>query len=111
MRACGAEGVTMGCLFVMFAALAPRLGVFLIWLARPQLVDAAFDTFIIPLAGIIFLPFTTLMYVVLWSATGLSGFDWVWLFLAFLIDIGGLGASAWGNRDRAGGFYSGGSTG
>lgn len=28
----------MGCLFVMMAAFAPRLGVLFIWLARPALV-------------------------------------------------------------------------
>ena len=63
----------MGCLFVMFAGLFPRLGLFMLWLARPKMVDAAFDTFIWPLLGIIFLPFTTLMYVILHHG-GLSGF-------------------------------------
>ena len=51
------------------------------------------------------------MYVLLWTPAGLSGFDWLWVFLAFLIDLGGLGSSGYANRDRAGGFYSGGSTG
>ena len=86
----------MGCLFVMFAALAPRLGVFLIWLARPQLWDAAFDTFIIPLAGIVFLPFTTLMYLLLFTpGVGLSGWDLLWLGLAVVIDVTHLGASSY----------------
>ena len=39
-----------------------------------------------------------------------AGFDWVWLFLAFLLDIGHLAGSGYANRERAGGFYSGGST-
>ena len=43
--------------------------------------------------------------------TGLAGWDWLWVFLAFLIDIGGLGLVRGSNRDRAGGFYSGGGTG
>jgi len=33
----------MGCLFAMFAGLFPRLGLFMLWVARPNLVDAAFD--------------------------------------------------------------------
>ena len=57
----------MGCLFAIFAGLFPRLGLFIIWLARPALVDAAFDTFIWPLLGIIFLPFATLIYVLLYT--------------------------------------------
>jgi hypothetical protein len=101
----------MGCLLAMFGAFFPRIAVFLIWLARPGLFEAAISSALIAILGIIFLPFTTLMYVVLWTPAGMSGFDWLWLFLAFLIDIGGLAGSAYGNRDRAGGFYSGGSTG
>ena len=78
----------MGCLFVMFAGLFPRLGLFMLWIARPNMVDAAFDTFIWPLLGIIFLPFTTLMYVILYQGGGLSGFDWFWIGLAVLFDVG-----------------------
>ena len=102
----------MGCLFAMFGAFFPRLAVLFIWIARPQYFTAAFGDMILwPLLGIIFLPFTTLIYVLLWSPAGLSGFDWVWLLLAFLIDIGGLASSGYANRERAGGFYGGGSTG
>ena len=57
----------MGCLFAIFAGLFPRLALFIVWLARPNLVDAAFDTWILPLVGIIFLPFATLMYVLLYT--------------------------------------------
>lgn len=58
----------MGCLFAIFAGLFPRLGVLLIWLARPVLFTAAFGGFFLwPILGIIFLPFTTLMYVLIWT--------------------------------------------
>ena len=77
----------MGCLFALFAGLFPRLGLFMLWVARPNLVDAAFDTFIWPFLGIIFLPFTTLMYVILYRGGGLVGFDWFWIGLAVLFDI------------------------
>jgi hypothetical protein len=67
----------------------PRLGLFIIWVARPALVDAAFNTFILPLLGIIFLPFATLIYVVLYvPGVGLSGWGWFWVILAALFDIG-----------------------
>ena len=84
----------MGCLFALFAGLFPRLGLFIIWLARPAFVDAAFDTFIWPLLGIIFLPFATLIYVLLYTpGIGLTGWDWLWVVLAALLDIGHWGAS------------------
>ncbi len=95
----------MGCLFVVFASFFPRLAVLFIWLARPALFNAAIGP-LFAILGIIFLPFTTLMYVVLWNpATGLAGFDWLWLGLALLIDLGGMASSAYANRDRAASAY------
>jgi len=91
----------MGCLFLMMAGVFPRLGTLFIWLARPAYFTAAFgNTIIWPILGIIFLPFTTLMYVLLWSSTGLTGWDWLWLILAVVIDVSHYGASAYSNRDR-----------
>jgi hypothetical protein len=85
----------MGCLLALIAVLSPRFGVFLIWLARPAVFEAAFSP-LFAILGIIFVPFTTLMYALLWSPAGLQGFDWVWLALALFIDIGG--AAAGGGR-------------
>jgi hypothetical protein len=61
------KGYTMGCLVALMAGLFPRLALFIVWLARPARIDAAFDTFLLPLLGIIFLPFATLMYVLLYT--------------------------------------------
>ncbi len=68
-------------------------GLLIIWIARPARVDAAFDTWIWPLLGLIFLPFATLIYVILWQAGGLSGWDWFWVAIAALFDTGHWGAS------------------
>jgi hypothetical protein len=89
----------MGCLFAIFGAFFPRLGVLIIWLARPAIFEAALSP-LFALLGILLLPFTTLIYVLLWSPSGLSGFDWVWLVLAFLLDVGVIGSTAYSNRDR-----------
>ncbi len=93
----------MGCLFLIFAGAFPRLATLFIWIARPTMFNAAFGgSFLWPLLGIIFLPFTTLMYVILWSATGLTGWDWVWLAIAGAIDVTNAGANAYSNRNRLG---------
>jgi hypothetical protein len=89
----------MGCLFALFAGIFPRLGLFIIWILRPRLVDAAFDTWIWPLLGIIFFPFATLIYVVLYTAGGLSGWEWFWVAVAALFDLGHWG-SLFGARRR-----------
>ena len=85
----------MGCLFALFAGLFPRFALFILWIARPARVDVAFDTFLLPLLGIIFLPFATLIYVLLYTpGRGLTGWDWFWVVLAAILDIGHWGASA-----------------
>jgi hypothetical protein len=83
----------MGCLFAIFAGLFPRLALFIVWVARPAMVAAAFNTWLIPLLGIIFLPFATLMYVILYTAGfGLTGWEWFWVILAGTFDLAHLGA-------------------
>jgi hypothetical protein len=84
----------MGCLFAVFAGLFPRLALIFVWIARPKMVDAAFDSWIVPLLGLLLLPFATLMYVILWQAGGLSGWDWFWVGLAALLDMAHWGAGA-----------------
>ncbi|MFI6318536.1 hypothetical protein ACIBG8_13500 [Nonomuraea sp. NPDC050556] len=73
----------------------PRLAVLIVWLLRPRFVDIAFgDNWLLPLLGIIFLPFTTLMYIILYTpGIGLVGWEWFWIVLAVLLDLGQWGAS------------------
>lgn len=94
----------MPCLFALVAAFAPRLALLFLWVFT-NLVNRAFDTFIVPLIGIIFLPFTTLMYVLVWTpGNGVVGFGWFWVFVGLLLDLGSYGGSAYGNRRRMPGY-------
>lgn len=97
----------MPCLFAMFAGLFPRLGSLFIWLARPALFNAAFNgSWLLPILGIIFLPFTTLMYVILWGPSGLRGGDWIWIVLAVIIDIMHYTSTVYSNRNQIPGYSS-----
>jgi len=79
----------MGCLLVLLSAFAPRLVVVFAWIARPAYFDAVFDTWVFPLLGLIFLPFTTLMWLFLGAPPEeVQGFDWLWIGLAVLLDLG-----------------------
>jgi hypothetical protein len=76
-----------GCLLAMGAAFVPRVVLVLMWIIGPR-VNAAFNNFIVPLLGLIFLPYTTIMYVLVWSpATGVHGWDWVWIGLGVMLDV------------------------
>ena len=75
-------------LSVLMAAFFPRFALLMLWILRPVRVDAAFDTFILPLLGIIFLPFATLMYVLLYTpGVGLSGWEWFWVAVCAFFDL------------------------
>ena len=92
----------MGCLFAVFAGLFPRAATLLVWLARPQMFTAAFGgSWFLPLLGILILPFTTLMYVIVWTpGVGLVGWDWMWIVLAVFLDISHYASAGYANRDR-----------
>ncbi|HEX6125275.1 MAG TPA: hypothetical protein VFZ23_07860 [Pyrinomonadaceae bacterium] len=90
----------MGCLFVVLAGFFPRIALLILWVARPTLFGAAFANLLLPILGIVFLPYTTLFFVVLWSPGGLSNLDWVWMVLALLLDLSSYGGSGYVNRDR-----------
>ena len=78
----------MGCLFVLLAAFAPRFVVLFAWIARPSYFDSVFDSWIWPLLGLIFLPFTTLMWLLLGAPPlGVHGWDWLWIALAVVLDL------------------------
>ena len=80
-------GLGCGCLLAMTAAFAPRLVLILMWIFGWR-VNAAFDSWIWPLLGIIFLPYTTIMWVLVWTpGIGVSGWDWLWIALGVMLDV------------------------
>ncbi len=78
----------LGCLLVAFLSAFPRVGVLIVW-AFTNWVEVAFKgNWIWPLLGVIFVPFTTLMFVLVSLPTGginLGG--WLLVGLAFLADL------------------------
>jgi hypothetical protein len=93
----------MCCFFTTLVLLGPRAAILIWWLVQPVRWQAAFDTWIWPLLGFIFVPWTTLMYVLV-APGGVLGFDWVWIALAVLADIGTYVGGGYGNRDRIPGY-------
>lgn len=89
----------MCCFFITLFALGPRFALLIWWLLRPALFNLTFSSWIWPLLGLIFLPWTTLMYVLVYGANGIVGFDWVWLALAVVADIASYSSSAYKRKD------------
>ena len=89
------------CLFAILASFAPRLALFLIWAFTPYVGRAFHNSFIWPLLGLLFLPFTTLIYTFAYQpGVGFTGWGWFFVVLAFLLDLSSYSGSAYSNRDR-----------
>ena len=87
------------CCFALVAfGLGPRIALALWWIFGDR-VDLAFDSWIVPLLGLVFLPWTTLMYVVVFPG-GIEGFDFVWLLIAISFDVFTWFGGGYTNRGR-----------
>jgi len=65
----------MGCLLVVFVLISPRLGMVAIWLLSDW-EDRVFNGWLIPLLGIIFLPWTTVLYTIGFVLGGDTAVPW-----------------------------------
>ena len=100
------RGNSSGCLTGIVAAFS-RIFLICIWIGRPVMFNAAFSTFIIPCLGFLFLPFTTLMYLFLVQGAGtIQGLEWLWLFLAVLMDLASVASAGYSNRNYMPGYSS-----
>ena len=92
----------MCCFLTSLVLLGPRFGALIWWLIQPGRWAAAFNSnWIWPILGVIFLPWTTIIYVLI-APGGVVGLDWLWIILAVVADIASYGGGAFGNRDRVG---------
>ena len=85
----------MPCLLLLIILLFPRVTLALVWLMSTYLDRAFHGGLLIPVLGFIFLPLTTLVYA--WeinSGMPTEGINLVWLLIAVIIDLGGLGGGA-----------------
>jgi hypothetical protein len=93
----------MCCLLTVFALLGPRGGIVLWWLIQPARWGATFDSFLVPLLGFLFLPWTTLAYVAV-APGGVESGDYLLMGLAVAIDAFSWVGGAYGNRSRIGAY-------
>jgi hypothetical protein len=62
----------------------------------------AFENWFWPVVGLIFMPWTTLMYTIVYGANGMVGFDWVWVCLGVVADIASYSGGAWKRKEVPG---------
>jgi hypothetical protein len=82
----------MCCFFASLLFFGPRFAFLIFWLFPygQRMVNAAFRGFNFPflvgILGLVFAPWTTLMFVLVFP---LNGFDWIWIGLALAADVAG----------------------
>jgi hypothetical protein len=94
-----------GCLTALVSG-GSRLLLLMYWISRPVQWSLAFNnSWLLPCLGFLFLPFTTLVYVWLVQGVGaISGIDWLWLILAFIVDVANTAGAAAANRQMMPGY-------
>jgi hypothetical protein len=66
----------------------PRLWILGFWIFGRQLGDA-FSSWVIPAIGFFILPWTTLMYALMWGidSNAVSGWEWIVVGVSFVVDV------------------------
>jgi hypothetical protein len=94
----------MCCFFASLMFLGPRFAFLVYWLIAPVRVNASLATFNFPwlvsLMGLIFAPWTILMYVIIFP---MNGFDWIWLGFGIMADVASY-IGGYHNRQRVPGY-------
>ena len=68
----------MCCLALTAGLIGPRIALVLWWIFDSNRFDLAFSTWVWPFLGILFLPWTTLAYLVVWSpVVGVDNWEWI----------------------------------
>jgi hypothetical protein len=87
--------LTMPCFLLLVVLLFPRVALVLLWFFSTYLQRAFHGGLVLPILGFIFLPLTTIVYA--WelnSGMPTAGINLLWLLIAVIIDLGGLGGGA-----------------
>jgi hypothetical protein len=91
----------MPCLLLILLLAFPRIALAVLFFFSNYL-ERAYHGLLLPLLGFIFLPLTTLVYAWLVNTRQpVEGLNLVFLILAVVIDVGGLGGGEYHRRSRA----------
>jgi hypothetical protein len=76
------------CLALIAGFLGPRIAFALLWIFDTNRIDAAFSSWVWPLLGLLFLPWTILLYTLAWGAVnGVHGAGWIAVAIGVVLDL------------------------
>jgi hypothetical protein len=82
-------GLGCACLLALGFSAAPRLFLLIAWIFNaPRWSVVWGGGWIMPLLGIIFVPYTTVMWMLTWTVPdGVTGWSWLWIILGLMLDV------------------------
>jgi len=83
---------SLGCLIALTWALAPRVALLGAWILADRWALVWGGDILAPLLGFAFLPYTAIMYYLVWVPEGVVGYAWAWLLFGLLLDL-----ASWGH--------------
>jgi hypothetical protein len=87
----------MPCLIALFALIGPRVA--LVFTAIfSNMISRAIDSWLVAFLGFLFLPWTTLAYVIFYDVGAgrqVTGIEWFLVGLAFVADLGSYVSGRW----------------
>ncbi len=89
------------CAILLAALVGPRAINVVWWLLDSERWASTFSGPLVPILGILALPWTTLAYVLV-APGGLTGLEFIVVVIGLFVDIGTYGSSAYSNKDKIG---------
>jgi len=83
----------MGCLILLMAMIGPRVALVFVWLTT-GFIDRAYDGFVVPALGFVLLPWTTLVYALVYDGRSVNPIGWFFVVLAVIADLSSHAVSA-----------------
>jgi hypothetical protein len=94
------------CAVALLGVIGPRALIVIWWLTDPARWNVTFGgSAFLPALGFLFLPWTTVIYVLFWTTTGLSVLGWLLVLVGLMLDLGTYGGGFFGNRDKVQSYY------
>lgn len=87
----------MCCVVAALLLIGPRAGLVVWWLLDPGRFGSAFASLLVPLLGFLFLPWTTIAYLVVFPG-GIGLLGWLLILIGLLADLSGYGGGVRSRR-------------
>ncbi len=81
------------CVFLSLLFFGPRIAVVIWWLLNPARIYLAFSSTLLAIFGLLFVPWTTLMYLIVVPG-GVNGIEWLFIGISVFFDIGSYAGGA-----------------